>query len=383
MTFGLTEQGFVAMRLADVLSETQADFKNAFGINIDLSVDGPFGQLIGILAERQTLLWELCDQLWQSRYPTGSIGVGLDQLYKLINIQRLPAKATTVQETIVGVAGTILPAGSEMETSDTGIVFETEADFEIPVGGTGTVEFVAQETGPKLCLTGTLTVIRTPVVGWTSGTNVEDGDVGRDVEKDAGMHTRRLAALSTIVSSSIPGVLAAVLRLDDVIEAKCITNDSGGVVDGRPSHSYEVVVRGGDDTEIAQSLFSTKPNGIETVGTTTEVVTDAHGDGHDVNFSRPTEVEIYFDISLTVDATFPTDGVTQVRNAVLLYGENLLKMGQTVAPFPIEQTIETPGIVIFDMKLGVAANPTDSNPLEILPTELAVFDSARLTVTVL
>jgi len=51
MAFGVTSEGFKAKRLADIKTELETSFQNVFGNNINLDARGPFGQIIGIMAE--------------------------------------------------------------------------------------------------------------------------------------------------------------------------------------------------------------------------------------------------------------------------------------------------------------------------------------------
>jgi hypothetical protein len=93
----------------------------------------------------------------------------------------------------------------------------------------------------------------------------------------------------------------------DVLQAFVIENETD-VTDGfgRPPHSFEVIVVGGDDQEIGQTIFDTKPIGINTYrvpgadGRTVQV-TDSQGTVHDINFSRGNDIRMYTIIDVTVD----------------------------------------------------------------------------------
>ena len=50
---GLTSAGFEAKTLADIQAEIEADFKASFGASIDVTAQSVFGQLIGIISERE------------------------------------------------------------------------------------------------------------------------------------------------------------------------------------------------------------------------------------------------------------------------------------------------------------------------------------------
>lgn len=381
--FGLTPQGFVAKRLADCFADAQADFRAAFGADIDVTAKGPYGQFIGLQAERMAALWEILDELYRAGIVNGASGVPFDQLLVLNNILRLPAKPTTVDVLALGSNGTVIRAGQIMKDGVTGVLYSSTNDAVIAPGVPCILHFEAQVTGPQQCLAGNLSIIQTPVSGWSSGSNTADGVLGRNVETEAGMLARRRKAAITVVSSSNPGVLSAVLRVPDVTEVREIENASSAPdADGRPAHSYELVVRGGDSAAILAAMFRTKPSGIATSGTTPGTVVDLRGDGQPMAFSRPIAAKLWIDVRLTVNARFPLDGITQVRNAILTYGQTQIQTGEDAAPFKIEQGIETPGIEIFELRIGRSAAPTASDPVFVASTELATFDSLRLNVNV-
>jgi hypothetical protein len=389
MSFGLGLGGLQIKRLADIKPEIEEAFGTAFGVgNIDLSADGPIGQLVGILADREASLWELFEDVVTAMNETGASGAMLDQLYLLVNMLRLRAEPTrtiasdgvTPTTLLTGTPGTVVPVNFALETSDTGARFLLVEEVTIPGGGTVLAEFAADAAGPIQCLSGTLTEIPVPLVGLTSATNTQDAQVGRLTETDSAFRARKSRASALVSASSTPAILAAILALEGVIEVREIVNRSDSSdLDDRPGHSYELVIRGGEDQEILDEIFRTQPAGIETVGNVTGFSTDSHGDSQPVAFSRPDVVPIYFVINLTVDGNFPADGLVQVRDAILAY-EDQLTEGLTISPFKIEQTIETPGIVVFEMLLSTGMNPSSDDPIEIAQDAIADFDSTRLTV---
>ena len=74
----ITASGFSVKRLSDILSEINSEFQGNFGDNIDLEPSSPLGQIIGIFSERESLIWELAEDLYSSQYPDTSDGRSLD-----------------------------------------------------------------------------------------------------------------------------------------------------------------------------------------------------------------------------------------------------------------------------------------------------------------
>jgi hypothetical protein len=203
--------GLTIKRLADVKSELEDTHESTFGIgNIDLASDGLVGQQIGIYSEREALVWELLEQVVIAGSDAAS-GAILDQRFLLSNMLRLLAKPSrtiasdgvTGTLLITGTPGTVVPAGFEIQTSDTEVSFLLEEEVTVPVGGTVLAIFAADEVGPTLALTGTLTGIPTPLAGVTSVTNTADAEIGRrSTCALAAASTRRARRRSTSIAWS-------------------------------------------------------------------------------------------------------------------------------------------------------------------------------------
>jgi len=139
---------------------------------------------------------------------------------------------------------------------------------------------------------------------------------------------------------------------------------------------------GGTDQDILQGIFDKKSGGINTFGSTSGTVTDSQGDDHTLNFSRPSSVAIWIEIDLTITADFP--GVSEVEDRILASGDTL-DIGEDVIVYPslIGSFDDVPGITDVAIRIGTAISPTLDNNIIINETELADFDSARLTVITL
>ena len=60
------------------------------------------------------------------------------------------------------------------------------------------------------------------------------------------------------------------------------------------------------------------------MATITEIVTDSQGFAQTIKFSRPTTVDIYVEVDLTVDSNlYPANGDDQVEAAIVAYGDAL------------------------------------------------------------
>jgi uncharacterized phage protein gp47/JayE len=129
--YGVTATGFEAKQIQTIISEINAALQTTFGPNINLGPESVLGQIVGIFAEREALLWQLNEAVYDSQYPNGAEGTSVDNILALNNLQRLAATPTVtnplalVQTDLVslyglilfGTAGTIIPAGSIIQNT--------------------------------------------------------------------------------------------------------------------------------------------------------------------------------------------------------------------------------------------------------------------------
>lgn len=240
----------------------------------------------------------------------------------------------------------------------------------------------ALNTGPVQALAGTLNQIVTPVSGWNRVENAIDATLGSNAETDAAFRQRRIQALLGSGSATVNAIRGALLTLTGVTQANVFENKTDVVdVDGRPPHSFEAVVQGGVDQDILDEIFNKKSAGIQTHGTSSGTVTDNQGDNHTIYFSRPGNVLIYLELDLTVNVDYPVDGDAQVTNAVLAYG-NSLNIGEDVIVFPslTASFAAIPGITDVVIRIGSAPAPTTDDNIIITGSQIAVFDSSRISI---
>jgi len=231
-------------------------------------------------------------------------------------------------------------------------------------------------------LSGTLTNIVNNISGLDRVDNYLDAVKGNNVETDAEFRTRRINALTGIAAARLEGIRSFLLLVENVTSAKVFENDDSTVdVDGRPAHSIECLVLGGTDQDILDAVFDRKAAGIETHGSVSGTVTDSQGVSHTTKFSRPTSISIWLELDLTIDADYPVDGDDLVETAVLAHAATL-DIGDDVIVYPylVSSIGDIVGITDVVLRIGTAASPTLDNNIVIDDTEIAAFDSSRITI---
>lgn len=382
--YGVTNKGFLAKTTAVTKQEIESDLKASLGENINLLPESVLGQIVGIFSERENKLWELAEDIYNSQYPNSSEGVSLENVCALTGITKKGATKSQVKgQLLFGDTGTIVLKGTVISVEgNPNARFITDTDSEPFIEGEETtVDLTAESTGPIQAPAGTLTVIETPISGLTSTENPEDAILGRNIETDSELRLRREESLQIAAASTVEAIRAKLLELDNVEQVLVIENDTMETVTDRPPKSFETIVKGGDEIEIAKSLFEAKPAGIETYGQIVEQVTDTQGFNYEIKFSRPTVIPIYLILDLTTTSSYPVNGDDFVLESILDFSMDL-QIGEDVIVYPqlIGVLDKIPGITNINVKIGIEPDPTGDENILINPDAIAEFDSGRITI---
>jgi hypothetical protein len=382
---GLDASGFVPLTLAEVRSQIGAALRGVFGASFDVDTpDSSGAEFVGILADRETDLWQLGQALYDAVFPDGSTGASQDRVCALTGIFRKAATYSEVQLTLTGTPSTVVPTGTKMSSPATGFQVATLAPCTL-VGGVGSVAARAVLSGPELFPALTVTRIDTPVAGLTASTNPLDGyKVGSLLESDATLRLRREASLRAMGGGSIDAIRARLLEVPNVVEASVFENvtdatDSNGIL----AHGFEAVVDGGLDVDVATSILATKPVGIPACGTTTLVVNDSNGFGHTIGFSRPVELDIFIAAVVLFRGVPPTNLVSQIQVALEEYGRLSYHIGTPVRSVPLESVcLQSPTVVdVASLFIGLSSGPTSPNTIYPSNHQKAKLDTSRILIT--
>ena len=370
----ITPEGFERPSF-DEIREALVDRARELYGSINTGSESAIGQQISIQAEREALMWDALEAVYLNQYPRSASGFSLDGAVALTGISRLPATRTSVVVELSGDPSTVIPAGSQAST-DAGDIFELVTEVTLDGSGEGQGQMLALEAGPELALAGTVTNIETPVSGWDEVNNPDDGQVGRDIESDPELRVRQSQSLAVTGAGTVPAIRSRLLQeVDDVTAVTIIENRSDEVDgDGRPPHSFESVVSGGIDQDVADLLWQVKPAGIETHGDLTLQVEDSQGELQTIRFSRPVPKYVWINVVLTENGvgTFPDDWENATKQALVEYGE-ALGVGDDIiyqALFgPIYANV--PGIGNVEIEVAVNDDPN---------TQPAVFETENISI---
>lgn len=248
---------------------------------------------------------------------------------------------------------------------------------------TSVVSVSAGDVGAISVYANTVTVVPM-VAGIISSNNPSDLSTGRLSETDDELRLRHSVSTTILGSSSSSSILSAVRAIKGVLFAEIFENTTI-VPDhrGLPAKSFEIVIDGGSDTDISQTIYNVKPAGIEAHGGTLGFATDGFGNAVAIRYTRPTSVGIYIDVvySLYSEEMFPTNGEALIRSSIESYISGL-SLGEDVIAQRLFGDIyrSVGGIANLDIKLGVSNNDITKTLIPIAASDRASLNILNISL---
>jgi uncharacterized phage protein gp47/JayE len=344
------------------------------------SPEEPQGQLNGIYADSERQVWEAVAIAYNAFNPDAAEGFLLDALCALTGTVRLVAKPSRVLCSCTLTTGTILLHDTHAAhvADHPEWRFVPEVDFTAPDDDDYDVWFESEELGPIPANAGLLTVIATPITGWTAVTNALDATLGTNEEQDDALRIRREERLQAQGSATLGAIRSAVLAVDGVINCDVYENATDSVdANGLPGHSFEVVVFDGetpaaDDDEIAQAIQDNRAAGVQAFG-----FTSGESDEGTIAFTRPTAMPIYIVIGPvgTVDSDVLKAAIVTGMQAINRPGTDVVRNEIIVAAMGVAGVTD-----IESCTLGFTPAPMGDTNLPIGIREIADYDTSRISV---
>jgi len=388
--------GVIVPDTATIQSEVEGEYKAVFGQDLVVTPNTPQGVLITAEVAARSNVVRNNAALANQINPNLAGGVFLDAIWALTGGQRLAATRSTIPGVhLVGLPGTVIPAGSQASLSD-GTLFASVSPVTLDGGGNGYVEFQAVEAGPIAANVDTLTQIVTAVLGWDSVTNPTAATVGRAEESDLASRQRRKNTLG-LQNVALPIAITSGLYDTDGVRSLSFrenTADTTQTIDGvsMVAHSIFVCVDGGTDAAVAAALLEHKSLGCAWNGSTTVNVTEpASGQVYPVKFSRPTPVPVQARVTVRNGSSL-VDVPAAVRQAILDYaagkieGEPGFVVGGSVSAFELAGAVnrEAPGVYVQLCEISLASSTVwQTGEIAIGITEIATISDATIQVIVL
>jgi|Deesub1362B_J571_1020462.scaffolds.fasta_scaffold00525_9 uncharacterized phage protein gp47/JayE len=398
---GVDSNGFTLKTYNEIIADMEARAKNEYGLDIDLSDSSPLSKFLRDIAQELASFWQIMEDVYYSGYLDTATGVNLDRVVALIGLTRKQAtKATgtvTFSRSTPASSDILIPAGTRVSTAgDNPVYFKTTDPVTLTAGSTSVdapIEAVEAGAAGNVAAN-TITVIVDPVSGIESVNNASATSGGQDTESDAAFRTRVKQSLSISGNATLDAIRAEVLKVNGVtacsIEENDTTQDNTGT-GGLPPKSFRVTVLGGDDNDIAQAIFDSKPAGIQAYGSVSGIAVADDGAQYTINFERPEQVTIYVDVQVTKDSTYPADGDTQVQTAVIDYiggvdanGDTHIGLGigeDVIYAKVVAAVMSIQGVVDATVKIDTTSPPAGTSNISIGATQVARASTTSVTVT--
>lgn len=393
----VTSSGLIVPDTSTVLDQVTQDFKNALGQDLDTTPETPQGRLIQLMTDYRTNTLALnalnANQI-NLRYATGRF---LDAIGAFYGVERIFATPTRVLASITGVANTVIPQGSQAQTT-VGDIFYAENNITIGQNGIASGYFLSLEKGQIPCELNSLNQIVNAVLGWETINNTSNAIIGTNIESDTDFRIRIQASRFTGISL-MQAIKAKLANIENVLSSWAYDNyeDTPITYDGVtiPAHSICVVVDGGTDQEIAQAIYEVKTGGtgyttITGQSVTRTVIDGAYNVPYQVTFNRPEYVPFKINIQVRNVNYSGSDLVSDVKNAIIRWSEGLvngvdgLKIGQNVSPFEISAAVsdEIPEIYVKNCRIALVGGSLSTNELDFTVSQIGQIELSNITVTV-
>lgn len=236
---------------------------------------------------------------------------------------------------------------------------------------------IASEIGANTLLINTLTSITTPVAGWQAVNNPVAATTGRDRERDEVLLARRNESIQIGASTTTGAIVGAVRQVLGVTDAVNFPNNTAVTdANGTLRQHVWVIVDGGDDQDVADSLYSKVAAGIGYRGAESVLVTDPISEQEfAVKFDRPTPVYPTIGIDVSVGSGAPVDVTGAIKTAL----ESIaLRIGETLFYSRLFCPVNNVGgVIVQDIEVNLAK-------LNIVPApdERIIILASNITVTI-
>lgn len=360
-------------------------YRAIYGADVYLEADSQDGQFLAILAKAFYDTAALGGSVFNSFSPVTAQGVGLSRNVKINGLTRRVPSHSSVELTIVGQAGTVITGGIATDALNQKWLLPTTT---IPDAGTVVATAVAELEGAIEAAMNTVNQIFTPTRGWQTVNNATAATPGAPVETDAELRVRQAQSTANPSLTVLDGTVGGVANLAGVTKVRGYENDTGSTDgNGIPVHSISLVVVGGDDVEIAQTIQVHKTPGCGTFGDTTELVYDAHGMPINISFERAVTASIQVEITIAAGVGWSSDYEELLQNA-LAAAINTNSIGAVIfytKLFAPAYLAGTPAAGTFDVaaiEIGKNSGPTAAANITLDWDENPVCD-ATVDVTVI
>lgn len=406
----ITPNGLVIKTFSEIEDELGTEERAYIDPDLDTSTNTVAGQFNAITARQLALLWQSLQIVFNQMNPDQAEGVLLDNLCKLTGIIRSPATySTALLDCTFKYGGVLLESDNAFVTSSVNstIKFTPVANYTSPfndddgnpytyppTGLTFPVLFRCSVTGPTEVNADTLSSISTPVVGWISANNPDGANLGADRESDISLRARRAESVAITGAGTVDAITADIEKLTQdkedinggyVISCKTYEATTEPTAEVELAHSFKSVIydqgSGAWDNVLAQTIWNTKPAGIQSLGSSSGIAVDVNGDNHTVNYERVVGVPIHIIYTLKWSGATPNAATMAAQIESGLRARYI--PGQTISALFVESyPLNFSNITdVTNFRIGIVDPPTTALNVPINYNQIGTFAAANIDIT--
>lgn len=389
-TYGETETGFRRKTFPEIQASIKEKLRKRIDTRLALDELDWVGNAVDVFSDELDLAWQGLEVARNGFDPANAEGALMVALAALTGTRRNDPTFGVCAVTLGLAASKTFPVGdlvASVQGDPTNRWQNRDAVVSTTAGNYAAV-FIAQETGPRQALAGTLTVIAATKSGWLSITNASDATPGTALEAIDDLRVRREEDLETQASGSAGGIRSDVLGVEGVVSANVLINDTENDTVDLPKHSIRVIIWDGltleaDDDEVAQAILDSKGAATTTVGSTLATASDLNGDDVTVEFDRATRIPLYVVGELEVTAGADHAAVTAAAKLAMIAGGPADVGDRAVFERLKSLSFAVDGVTdVLAFTLGTAPSPAGTVNIEADIDEILILDSANITLTI-
>jgi uncharacterized phage protein gp47/JayE len=341
------------------------------------------GLLLRIVAENEASYQETLVEVYEAN-SLNAEGTNLDRVLRTVGVERDPAQYSRAAGLAGGIAGTIIPDGARVQHDIDGTIWRVaDGPHTLPA----TVDVVADSALALDPGADDEWTILDVVSGWQTYESTATEVVGAPQESDASLRAKHAVEVYIRGSGPLDAIESVVSKVDGVTYVRAWDNTSLATdANGLPPKSINVVVEGGDDTEIAEAILSKRPGGIELYGTSYSELHEVRpGQNVTVGFDRVQNLNRWMRITVTNTGAEEAPSPTQeqaIRNGLADYG---LEIGEDAVAYKVVQAVadlDLPGIDAITVEFSANGSSWSTAKIVASIRQRIVFDSTDRLVFV-
>lgn len=320
--WGLNSTGFNRPSYQDILLQLEIRARELFGDKVQLFPQTFLGMLLRLFAWVGDRFFQLTEIVYNSRFVDTASGQPLYNLGAMMGLRRLSAAKAVGYATFTGDPLSIVPEGLMIGTI-TNVNYTTQESKQFNSEGKAMVLIMCTVEGEIGNVEANrITKIINPISSIKSVTNEKAISSGRFDETDEEFRDRYYLSMDKAGGVNTDAIRGAILQ-EVIGSVSCLVYEN--ITDfyddkGLPPHSVNAIVHGGNDTDIAKTLFKWVGAGIETHGNTEIAVMSLSKQAIPIRFSRPEPIMIEINIEdLLTDSSFPNDGYDLIKQSLISY----------------------------------------------------------------